>query len=152
MPCGSESFQLTPWRKRIAPVPPLKEDQALHLDPRGRGSPRELKGAPYKCTHLGAPRCGRSPLDLRSRNHSGGQCRGRSRETGRRAYTARPEASLLHQRSAIRDQNPLPADLEAALRGDSDTAKVATLLRVSPGDCGVILSSGRDHPVSRGLG
>jgi hypothetical protein len=43
------------------------------------------------------PRCGRSPLDLRSRNHSGGQRRDRSRETRRRACTARPEAGLLHQ-------------------------------------------------------
>jgi hypothetical protein len=76
---------------------PLKEGRALHLDPRGRGSPRKLKGAPYKCAHLGAPRCGRSPLDLRSRNHSGGQRRDRSRETRRRACTARPEAGLLHQ-------------------------------------------------------
>jgi hypothetical protein len=42
-------------------------------------------------------RCGRSPLDLRSRNHSGGQRRDHSRETRRRACTARPEASLLHQ-------------------------------------------------------
>jgi hypothetical protein len=31
-------------------------------------------------------------------------------------------------------------------------AKVATLLRVSSGDCGVIFPPGRDHPVSRGLG
>jgi hypothetical protein len=69
----------------------------LYLDPRGRGSPRKLKGAPYKHTHLGARRCGRSPLDLRSRNHSGGQCRDRSRETRRRACTARPVAGLLHQ-------------------------------------------------------
>jgi hypothetical protein len=43
------------------------------------------------------PRCGRSPLDLRSWNHSGGQRHNRSRETRRGACTARPEASLLHQ-------------------------------------------------------
>jgi hypothetical protein len=55
MPCGSEPLHLTPWRKRIAPVPPLKEGRALHLDPRGRGSPRKLKGTPYQCAHLGAP-------------------------------------------------------------------------------------------------
>jgi hypothetical protein len=42
-------------------------------DPRGRGSPREPEGAPYKRTHLGAPRRRRSPLDLRRRYHSGGQ-------------------------------------------------------------------------------
>jgi hypothetical protein len=28
-------------------LPPLKEGRALHLDPRGRGSPRKLKGTPY---------------------------------------------------------------------------------------------------------
>jgi hypothetical protein len=61
------------------------------------------------------PRCGRSPLDLRSRNHSGGQRCGRSRETRRRACAAHPEASLLHQRGAIRDQNPLPAILHAVI-------------------------------------
>jgi hypothetical protein len=33
-----------------------------------------------------------------------------------------------------------------------DTAKAATLFRVSPGDCGVILPPGRDHLVPRGLG
>jgi hypothetical protein len=71
--------------------------KAKHLDPRGRGSPRKLKGAPYKRAHLGAPRCGRNPLDLRSRNHSGGQHRDRSREMRRRACAARPEAGLLHQ-------------------------------------------------------
>jgi hypothetical protein len=66
--------------------------------------------------------------------------------------SSRCQASLLHQRSAIRDQNSLPADPKAALHSDSDTAEAATLLRVSPGDCGVILSSGRDHLVPRGLG
>jgi hypothetical protein len=59
------------------------------------------KGLPLyrllRTAELGAPRCGRSPLDLRSRNHSGGQRRDRSRETGGRACTARPEAGLLHQ-------------------------------------------------------
>jgi hypothetical protein len=55
MPCGSEPLHLAPQRKRPTPVLPLKEDRALHLDPRGRGSPRELKGAPYKRAHLGAP-------------------------------------------------------------------------------------------------
>jgi hypothetical protein len=44
-------------------------EKGLPLYPRGRGSPRKLKSAPYKRAHLGAPHCGRSPLDLRSRNH-----------------------------------------------------------------------------------
>jgi hypothetical protein len=48
MPCGSEPFHLAPRLKRPTSVPPLKEDRALHLDPRGRGSPREPKGAPNK--------------------------------------------------------------------------------------------------------
>jgi hypothetical protein len=41
MPCGSEPLHLTPWRERTASVPPLKEGRVLHLDPRGRGSPRK---------------------------------------------------------------------------------------------------------------
>jgi hypothetical protein len=55
MPCSSEPLHLAPRRKRPASVPPLKEDRALHLDPRGRGSPRKLKGTPYKRAHPGAP-------------------------------------------------------------------------------------------------
>jgi hypothetical protein len=69
----------------------------------------------------------------------------------RRAYTAHLEVSLLHQRGAIRNQDPLPANPEATICSDSDTTKVATLLRVSSDDCGVILSPGGDHPVLRGL-
>ena len=38
----------------------------------GRGSPWEPKGAPHERAHLGAPRCRRSPLDLRRHDHSGG--------------------------------------------------------------------------------
>jgi hypothetical protein len=72
MSCGSEPLHLTPQRKRSASVPPLKEGQVLHLDPRGRGSPREPEGAPHERAHLGAPRCQRSPLDLHRRDHSGG--------------------------------------------------------------------------------
>jgi hypothetical protein len=47
--------------------------------------------------HLGAPRCRRSPLDLRRRYHSGGQRRDHGRETRRGACIAHPEAGLLHQ-------------------------------------------------------
>jgi hypothetical protein len=49
-------------------------------------------------------------------------------------------------------KNLLPANSEATVCGDSDAAKVATLLRVSSGDYGIILPPGRDHPVPRGLG
>jgi hypothetical protein len=44
---AAESLHLAPWRERITLIPPLKEGRALHLDPRGRGSPRKLKGTPY---------------------------------------------------------------------------------------------------------
>jgi hypothetical protein len=72
------------------------------------------------------------------------------REDG--ACIARPEASLLHQRGTVRDQDPLPTNLEAAVRGDPDATVVAALLRVSSGNCGVILPPGGDHPEPRGLG
>ena len=45
----------------------------------------------------------------------------------------------------------LPTSSEAAVRGDPDAAEVATPLRVSPGNCGVILPHGGDHPVPGGL-
>jgi hypothetical protein len=62
MPCGSEPHHLAPRLKRPTLVPPLKEDRALRLDPRGQGSPRKLKGAPYKRAHLGTPAAGEALL------------------------------------------------------------------------------------------
>jgi hypothetical protein len=130
----------------------LRKTERFTWTPEAEEALGNLKALLTNVPILVPPRCGRSPLDLHSRNHSGGQRCGHSRETRRRACTARPEASLLHQRSAIRDQDPLPANSEATVRSNSDAAKVATLLRVSFGDCGVILPPGRDHPVPRGLG
>jgi hypothetical protein len=46
----------------------------------------------------------------------------------RGACTAHPEASLLHQRGAIRDQDPLPTNPKAIVRSNSNTTKVVTLL------------------------
>jgi hypothetical protein len=66
--------------------------------------------------------------------------------------TAQPEAAILHQRGAIREQDSLPTNPEATVRSNSDTAKIATLLRVSSGDYGVILPPEGDHPVPRSLG
>jgi hypothetical protein len=43
MPCDSEPLHLAPQRERITHVTPFKEDRVLHLDPRGRGSPGNLK-------------------------------------------------------------------------------------------------------------
>jgi hypothetical protein len=63
-------------------------------------------------------------------------------ETRRGACIARLEASLLHQRGTVRNQDPLPTNSEAAVRGDPDAAEVTTLLRVSSGNCGVILPLG----------
>jgi hypothetical protein len=54
--------------------------------------------------------------------------------------------------TTVRDQDPLPTNSEAAVRGDRNAAEVATLLRVSSDNCGVILPPGGDHPVPRGLG
>ena len=42
-----------------------------------------------------------------------------------------------------------PQNSEAAVRGDPDTAEVATLLRVSSGNCGVILPLGRSSSAER---
>jgi hypothetical protein len=130
----------------------LRKAERFTWTPEAEEALGNLKALLTNAPILVPPRCGRSSLDLSSRNHSGGQRRGRSRETRRRAYTARPETSLLHQRGAFRDQNPLPANPEATIRGDSNTAKAATLLRVLSGNCGVILPRGGDHPVPRGLG
>jgi hypothetical protein len=74
----------------------LRKTERFTWTPESEEALGNLK-APYKRAQLGAPRYGRSPLDLRSRNHSGGQRHDRSRETRRRACTARPEAGLLHQ-------------------------------------------------------
>jgi hypothetical protein len=130
----------------------LRKTERFSWTPEAEEALGNLKALLTSAPILVPPRCRRSPLDLHSRNHSGGQRRDRSRETRRRACTAHPEAGLLHQRSAIRDQDPLPANSEATVRSNSDAAKVATLLRVSSGDCGVILPPGGDHPVPRGLG
>jgi hypothetical protein len=43
MPCGSEALHLAPRRKRPTPVPPLKEDRALHLDPEAEEALGNLK-------------------------------------------------------------------------------------------------------------
>jgi hypothetical protein len=75
----------------------LRKAERFTWTPEAEEALGKLKGAPYKRANLGAPRCGRSPLDLRSRNNSGGQRRDRSQETRRRACTARLEAGLLHQ-------------------------------------------------------
>jgi hypothetical protein len=130
----------------------LRKTERFTWTPKAEEALENLKALLTNVPILVPPRCGRSPLDLRSRNHSGGQRCDRSRETGRRACTAHLEAGLLHQRGAIRDQDPLPTDPEATVRSNFDTTKVATLLRVSSGDCGVILPPWRDHPVPRGLG
>jgi hypothetical protein len=129
----------------------LRKAERFTWTPEAEEALGNLKALLTNAPILVPPR-GRIPLDLRSRNHSGGQRRDRSRETRRGACTAHPEAGLLHQRGAIRDQDPLPTNLEATVRSDSDTTKVVTLLRVSSGDCGVILPPGRDHLVPRGLG
>jgi hypothetical protein len=139
-------------KKGLPLYPLLRKAERFTWTPEAEEALGNLKALLTNAPILVRPRCGRSPLGLRSRNHSGGQRRDRSRETRRRACTAHPEADLLHQRGAIRDQDPLPINPEATVRSNSDTTKVATLLRVSSGDCGVVLPPRRDHPVPRGLG
>jgi hypothetical protein len=75
----------------------LRKTERFTWTPEAEEALGNLKGAPYKRTHLGAPRCRRSPLDLRCRYHSGGQRHDRGREMRRGARIAHPEASLLHQ-------------------------------------------------------
>jgi hypothetical protein len=52
-----------------------------------------------------------------------------------------PEASLLHQRGIVQNEDPLPTSPEAAVHNSPGSTKATTLLRVPPGDSGVILSS-----------
>jgi ribonuclease HI len=79
----------------------LRKAERFTWTPEAEEALGNLKALLTNAPILVPPRCGRSPLDLRSRNHSGGQRHGRSRETRRGACTAHPEASLLHQRGAI---------------------------------------------------
>jgi hypothetical protein len=74
----------------------LRKAERFTWTPEAEEALRNLKALLTNAPIL-VPRCGRSPLDLRRRNHSGGQRRDRSREARRRTCTARPEASILHQ-------------------------------------------------------
>jgi hypothetical protein len=73
----------------------LRKTERFTWTPKAEEALGNLK-ALLTSAHSGAPRCGRSPLDLRSHNHLGGQRRDRSRETRSRACIAHPEAGLLH--------------------------------------------------------
>jgi hypothetical protein len=75
----------------------LRKTKRFTWTPEAEEALENLKALLTNAPILVPPRCGRSPLDLRSRNHSGGQRRDRSRETRRRARVARPEVGLLHQ-------------------------------------------------------
>jgi hypothetical protein len=75
----------------------LRKTERFTWTPKAEEALGNLKVLLTSAPILVPPRCRRSPLDLRSRNHSGGQRRDRSREMRRRACIARPEAGLLHQ-------------------------------------------------------
>jgi hypothetical protein len=47
----------------------LRKTKHFSWTPEAEEALQKLKGTHYKCAHLGAPRCRRSPLDQRSRNH-----------------------------------------------------------------------------------
>jgi hypothetical protein len=83
--------------KRLPLYHLLRKAERFTRTPEAEEALENLKALLTNAPVLVPPRYGRSPLDLRSHNHSGGQRRDRSRETRRRAYTARPEAGLLHQ-------------------------------------------------------
>jgi hypothetical protein len=74
----------------------LRKTERFTWTPEAKEALGNLKALLSNVPILVPPRCGRSPIDLRSRNHSGGQRRDRGRETRRRACIARPEAGLLH--------------------------------------------------------
>jgi hypothetical protein len=75
----------------------LRKTERFTWTPEAEEALGNLKALLTSAPILVPPSCRRSPLDLRSRNHSGGQCRDRSRETRRRECIAHPEAGLLHQ-------------------------------------------------------
>jgi hypothetical protein len=75
----------------------LRKTEHFTWTPEAEEALGNLKALLTNAPILVPPRFGRSPLDQRSRNHSGGQRRDRSRETRRRACTAHPETGLLHQ-------------------------------------------------------
>jgi hypothetical protein len=75
----------------------LRKAECFTWTPEAEEALENLKALLMKTPILVPPCRRRSPLDLCSRDYSGGQRRDRSRETRRRACTARPEASLLHQ-------------------------------------------------------
>jgi hypothetical protein len=75
----------------------LRKAERFTWTPEAEEALRNLKALFTNAPILVPPRCGRSSLDLRSHNHSGGHRRNRSREMRRRACIARPEADLVHQ-------------------------------------------------------
>jgi hypothetical protein len=75
----------------------LRKAKRFSWTPKAEEALRDLKALLTNMPILVPPRCGRSPLDRRSRNHPGGQRRDHSRETGGRACTTHPKAGLLHQ-------------------------------------------------------
>ena len=101
MTCGPEPLHLTPWRKRLASVPPLEKIRTLFLDPRGRRSPHQAQGTAHQSSRPSTTNQGRGPLTLRHHNDPSGQRSRSSREAGRGACPTHPMTYLLHQRSAL---------------------------------------------------
>jgi hypothetical protein len=62
MPCGSKPLHLTPWRERLASVPPLKEGRVLHLDPKAEEALENLKTLLTKTPILVPPAAGEALL------------------------------------------------------------------------------------------
>ena len=62
MPCGSEPLHLAPRGEEIALVPPLKEGQALHLDPEAEEALGNLKALLTNAPILVPPAAGEALL------------------------------------------------------------------------------------------
>jgi hypothetical protein len=62
MPYVSEPLHLAPRRKRPTPVPPLKEDRALHLDPKAEEALGNLKALLTSAPILVPPAAGEALL------------------------------------------------------------------------------------------
>ena len=129
---GAESLYLEVRRKGVATVSTPKESRAFLLDPRGRGSPRQLEENTDLSTSPGPTSTRRTSASVRCLDDPGRQCSHGSREAGRGACSASPEASLFHQRGALGNQGTIPADPEANICRNPRPTQAAALLPWPP--------------------
>ena len=139
---GAKSIYLEVKRKDVAVVLAPEESRAFLLDPRGLGSPRQLKENTDLCAGPCPASTRRTSASVRCLDDPGRQCSSGSREVGRGAYVASPETGLFRQRGTLGDQSAVPTDPKADLRGDPRPTQAATLLPRSSYHSGLILPLG----------